>query len=91
MPRRTSSYHVCYPRAMMACHTRRCRLCVLPKGKMACHARRCSTVFAVRGLFWHAPPDVVRSCVLPKGDNGMPRLTSFDRVCGIKAVMSCHA
>ena len=32
MPRRTSSDRVCYPRAVMACHTRRCRLCVLSKG-----------------------------------------------------------
>ena len=67
------------------------RPCVLPKGKIACHTRRFSTVFAVHGLFWHAPPDVVRSCVLPKGDNGMTRSMSFDRVCCIKAVMSCHA
>ena len=31
------------------------------------------------------------SCVLPKGDDCMPRPTLFDRVCCIKAVMSCHA
>ena len=34
--------------------------------------------------------DVIRPCVLPKGDAGMPLLTSFDRVCCPKAVMSCH-
>ena len=47
---------------------------------MARHALRRSIVFAVHGLLWHAPPDVVRSCVLPKGDDGMLRPTSFDRV-----------
>ena len=48
-------------------------------------------MFPVQGLLWHAPPDVVRSSVLPKGNDGTPRLTSFDRVCCTKAVMSCHA
>ena len=66
------------------------RVCC-PKALMACHVRCCSTLFAVHGLLWHAPPDVVRSCVLPKEDNGMPRPTSFDRVCCTKAVMSYHA
>ena len=35
--------------------------------------------------------DVVRPCVLSKGGDGMPRLTSFDRVCCLKAEMSCQA
>ena len=66
------------------------RVCC-PKAVMACHARCRSIVFAVQGLLWHALPDVVRSCVLPKGDDGMPSPASFDRVCCTKAVMSCHA
>ena len=66
------------------------RVCC-PKAVMACHALRRSTLFAIHGLLWHAPPDVVRSCVLPKGDDGMPRPTSIDCVCCTKAVMSCHA
>ena len=36
-------------------------------------------------------PDVIRLCVLPKGDDGMPRPTSLDRVCCPKAVVACHA
>ena len=36
-------------------------------------------------------PDVVQRCVLPKGDDGMPRPTSFDRVCCPKAMMACRA
>ena len=35
----------------------------------------------------HATPDVVRPCVLSKGHDGMPRPTSFDRVCYQKAMM----
>ena len=34
---------------------------------------------------------MVRSCVRPKGDDSMSRLTSFDRVCRTKAMMTCHA
>ena len=49
------------------------------------------TVCAVQKRLWHATPDVVRPCVLPKGDDGMPRPTSSDRVCCPKAAMSCHA
>ena len=29
-------------------------------------------------------------CVLPKGDAGMPHLTSFDRVCCPKVMFACH-
>ena len=32
-------------------------------------------------------PDVVRLCVLSKGHDGMPRLTSFDHVCCPKAMI----
>ena len=49
-----------------------------PKEVMSCHARHLSTVCAVQMRCWHATPDVVRRCVLPKGDVGMPRLTSFN-------------
>ena len=48
-------------------------------------------MFLVERLLWHAPPDVVRSSMLPKGNDGMPRLTSFDRMCCPRAVISCHA
>ena len=62
-----------------------------PMAVMACHARRRSIVFAIHGLSCHATPDVVQPCVLPKGDDGMPRPTLFDSVWCPKAVMSCHA
>ena len=64
---------------------------VCPKAMMACHARRRSTVCAAQRRWWHATPDVVRPCVLPKGDDGMPRPTSLERVCCPKAMMTCHA
>ena len=35
--------------------------------------------------------DIVRSYVLPQGDDGMPRLTLFDCVCWPKAMMACHS
>ena len=66
------------------------RLCC-PRAMMACHARRRPTVYAVKGRRWHATPDVVRPCVLPKGDDGMPRPTSLDRVCCAKAYFAVHA
>ena len=49
------------------------------------------TVCAVQRRLWHATPDVVQPCVLPKGDDGMPRPTLSYRVCCPKAVMSSHA
>ena len=58
---------------------------------MACHARRSPTVCAAQGRCVYATPNVVRPCVLPKGGEVMPCLTSFDRVCCPRAVMSCHA
>ena len=62
-----------------------------PKEVMSCHARRLSTVCVAQRRCWHAMPDVVQPCVLPKRDVGMPSTTSFDRACCINAVMSCHA
>ena len=50
-----------------------------PKAVMSCHARRRPTLRDAQRHRWHATPDVVRPCVLPKGDDGMPRLTLFDR------------
>ena len=35
-------------------------------------------------------PDVVLPCMLSNGDDGMPRPTSFDRVCCPTAMMKCH-
>ena len=66
------------------------RLCC-PRAMMACHARRRPTVYAVKGRRWHATPDVVRPCVLQKGEDGMPRQTPFDRVCCPKAYFAVHA
>ena len=65
------------------------RLCC-QRAKMACHARRRSTVCAAKRRRWHATPDAVRPCV-PKGDDGMPRPMSFDRVCVPKVMMACDA
>ena len=62
-----------------------------PKEVMSCHARRLSTVCVDQRRCWHTTPDVVRPCVLPKRDVGMPRPTWFDRLCFPKAMKACHA
>ena len=58
---------------------------------MSSHARHRSKLFAIQGLSWNATPDVVRLFVMLKGDDGMPCVTSFDRVCCLKAEMLCEA
>ena len=60
-----------------------------PRAMIACHARCRLTVCASERRLWHAMPDVVRSCVLPKGGDFMTLPTSIDRVYHPKAVMSC--
>ena len=55
------------------------RMCYL-KTMIACHARRRSTVCVIQRRRWHATPDIIQSCLLSKGDDGMPRLTSSDYV-----------
>ena len=56
------------------------RLCC-QRAKMACHARRRSTVCAAKRRRWHATPDAVRPCVLPKGDDGMHATPDVVRPC----------
>ena len=74
----------------MSCPTLFDRLCI-PNAVIACHARRRSTVCATQRRLWHAMPDVVRPCVLPKDDDGMQRPTLFYHVRYPKAVMRCDA
>ena len=49
------------------------------------------TVCAVQKRLWHATPDVVRPYVLPKGNDGMTRSMSLDRLCCPRAMMAYHA
>ena len=91
MPRSTSSDRVCCPRAMMSCQARRCRSCVLPNCDDGMPHPKLPTVCAVQGRRCHATPDIVRPCVLSKGEDVMPCLMSSDCVCCPKAMMSCHA
>ena len=58
---------------------------------MSCHARRRLTICASQGRCWHATTDIIRSCVLPNGDDGIQLPTSFDGVCFPKVMMACHA
>ena len=62
-----------------------------PKAVMDCHVRCRSTVCALQRRLFHVTPDVVRSCLLSRVYDGMPRRMSFGRVCCPKAMMACHA
>ena len=64
---------------------------VLSKGGDVMPRSTLTTMCVVQGQWYHATLDVVRSCVLPKGDDGMPRASSFDCVCCPMAMMAYHA
>ena len=55
-----------------------------------CHVQRHYTMCATQGLCGHATPDVVRSCVLSKGDDNMPCPMSSRRMCCLMEIMACH-
>ncbi|TMW80672.1 hypothetical protein EJD97_016943 [Solanum chilense] len=57
---------------------------------MECHARHHPTVCAAKGPCWHVTPNVVRLCLLSKGNDSMKYPTSFDRVCCTRVIMACH-
>ena len=87
MPRPTSYDRACSLRAVMSCHARhRLTICAFQKW-----SRSRSTVCAIQRQRCHATSDVVPPCVVPKGDDGMPRPTLSNCVCCLKAAMSCHA
>uniref|UniRef100_A0A494GA82 Uncharacterized protein n=1 Tax=Solanum lycopersicum TaxID=4081 RepID=A0A494GA82_SOLLC len=63
-----------------------------PRAVISCQARHRLTVCAFQARLCHATPDVIRPCVLSKGGgDGMPRPTSFDRVCHQWAMMAYDA
>ena len=64
------------------------RVC-FPKAVITFKARRRSTVCPEAVMAYNARR--CRPCVLSNGGDVMLRLTSFDRVCCPRAVMSCHA
>ncbi|TMW89214.1 hypothetical protein EJD97_017488 [Solanum chilense] len=57
---------------------------------MECHDRHRTTVCAAKGPCWHVKPNVVRLCVLSKGNDSIKYPTSFDRVCCTRVMMECH-
>ena len=62
-----------------------------PRAMMECHTRHRWFICVVQEGWWHSMPDIIRPCVITKGDNGMPRLTSFVYVCSPRAMIMCHA
>ena len=57
----------------------------IPIAMMACHARHILTLYAAQGRCWHATPAIVRSCVMSKGDDVMPRSMLYDHVRYLRA------
>ena len=98
MPRPRLSDRVCCPRAMMACHAQHLSTrCMLSKSNDGIHARRILTMCIGQRTLLHATPDILRSCILSKGDDVMRRLTSSHRVCCPRLIdcqmtsgVSCH-
>ena len=93
MPHLTWFHRLCCPRAMIACHTWRFRLWVLPKG-YANMPRPMSTdlvCFPRAMITWHATLDFIWLCVQSKGDDGMPHPTLSHRVFYPRAKMACDA
>ena len=58
---------VCCPRAVMSCHTRRCRPCVLSKGGDVIQRPTLPTVYAVHGRCVMQRPTLPTVCVVQGG------------------------
>ena len=86
----TSSDRVCCRKAMMAFHARhRPTVCVALGQWHAILDVLQSCVVSKRG-WWHATINVVRPCVFPKDHAIMPRPTSSNHVCCLRATITCH-
>ena len=65
------------------CSTSSDRVCC-PKVMITCYTQCRFIMYTFQGQWWYAKVDVVLSCVLSKGNDGMPRRTSSDPVYAIK-------
>ena len=61
-----------------------------PRDTLAFHARCCVTVCAVQGRRWHAMRDIIWSCMLSKGEDGMPGSTSSIYVWSPRDIIAFH-
>ena len=57
---------------------------------MACHARRHQTMIAFKRTLLHTTLEIVQPCVLPNGNDGMPRPTTTVCVCNLMARKACQ-
>ena len=80
-PRPMSSHRVCFLRAMMK-HLAWCRptMCAFQGQWWHCHAK-CPTVSAAKRPWWDTMLNVVRLCVLSKGNDGMQCSMSSNGLC----------
>ena len=80
-PHSMSSDTICFSREMMThiawCHPTICAF----QGRWWHSHAKCPTVCAAKGPWWDAMLNIVWSCVLSKGNYGMPHSTSSNRVC----------
>ena len=96
------SQRVCSPMELMVFHAP-CRPTVA-NGMMVCHARGSSIVYDVQGRSSNTTLNVVRPCVLPNYNDGIPMpdiVRPFvlpkgdggmsDLVCFPREIMTCHA
>ena len=58
---------------------------------MESNARCRGTVCATYRRYGHSTPDIIKPCVIPKGDYGMPSPTLFGHLCCPMPMQSFHA
>ena len=104
-----SSDRVCYTSSMMSCHSLcHTSVCAVLSDDHMSHRRHLTMSAFKRAIMEFKKPDVVRMCMLlkgddstikhnvvssrvrSKGDDNMPRPTSFDRVSCPREMMICH-
>ena len=57
---------------------------------MTFHTQHHMIMCVVQGRWWHATPEIVLSCILSKGDDGMPDPISSICVCSQMAIIVWH-
>ena len=83
MPRPTLFDRVCFPRALMSCHSRRFRPCVLSKGGDVMLRPTSFDRFCCPKAVMSCHARRCRLCVLSKGSDVMPR-PSLPTVCAVQ-------
>ena len=87
-----TSVRVIFPKAMMACHVDFVHHSCCQKGNDGIYLPYVIQPYVLpKGAYSIAKANIIRVCVQSKGDDNMPRPTSFKCVCCPRAMMVCHA